>query len=58
MATLFVTKDKKTGVLVYASSDMNFVIKKTEEYFATLDEKREFIVDIVVNIEPIKKNNN
>ena len=57
MAILFVTKEKKTGVLVYASSDLNFAIKKTEEYFATLDEKREFILDVVVNIEPIKNNN-
>lgn len=55
MGTLFVTKDKRTGVLVYASSDLNFAIKKTEEYFATLDDKREFIIDVVVNIEPINK---
>lgn len=57
MAILFVTKDKKTGMLVYASGDLNFVIKKTEEYFATLSEKKEFTVDTVVNIEPIKNNN-
>ena len=55
MNTLYVTKDKRTGVLVYASYDLDFLKSKTQTYFDSPEEKREFIIDIVVYIQPAKE---
>ena len=54
MNTLYITKDKRTGVLIYASYDLDFVRRKTQIYFDKIEEKREFVIDIVVYIEPAK----
>lgn len=58
MIPLFVSKDREKGTLIFASSDLKYLKKMTEKYFENNCIHREFIIDVVVGIEPINKNNN
>ena len=58
MKILFVSRKKDNGILIYASSDYNCLIKITELYLKLHNYKNEYEVETVVGIEPSNKNKN
>jgi hypothetical protein len=53
MEIIFVSKAIKTGYLIYASNDLEYVIEKTEAYLRKEEVKIEYRIDVV----PLIKNN-
>ncbi|CAB4151652.1 hypothetical protein UFOVP597_28 [uncultured Caudovirales phage] len=56
MIPLFVSKDSEKGTLIYASSDLEYVKEMTEKYFNSYCIDREYLIEVVVGIEPLISN--
>jgi hypothetical protein len=57
MIPLFVSKNKNTGILIYASSSYSYLVKMTEMYLKIYNFNIEYDIEAVIGIEPVKEKN-